>query len=155
MRLSHHAVAAGVLLLLASFLLAACGGGVDGNPKQVVISMFGAMEKNDKGALAHLLDLPALMENTEGDYALQSDSPRVWTNPQQILDDLTGNGMTKQRWFSMQRVIGETEVMGDQATVEVTFVDKQASRGYLTEFGLHKVNEKWKIYSFQTKTEGS
>ncbi len=144
-----------VLLLLGALALGACGTDSGGNPKQAVISMFGAMEKDDKGALARLLDLPALMNNTDMDYALTSDTARVWTNPQQILDDLTGSGTTKQRWFSLQRIIGETQIMGDQATVEVTFVDKAASRGYLTEFGLHKVNGKWKIYSFQTKTEGA
>lgn len=155
MHTSRVMILAACCLLFVGAVLTGCAGDSGGDPKQVVISMFGAMEKNDKGALARLLDLPALMKNTESDYALSGDSARVWTNPQQILDDMTGMGTTKQRWFSMQRIIGETRIMGDQATVEVSFIDKRNSRGYLAEFGLHKVNEKWKIYSFQTKTEGS
>jgi len=141
-------------LLLLSFVLAGCAGDSGGDPKKVVISMFGAMEKNDKAALAHLLDLPALMQNTEDDYALSGDSVRVFTNPQEILDDMTGNGITKQRWFSMQRIIGETQIMDDQASVEVTFVDKTNSKGYRTKFGLHRQNGKWRIFSFQTLSEG-
>ena len=66
------------------------------------------------------------------------------------IGNLTGEGLTKTRWFSYQRIIGDTEVMGESATVEVTFVDKENSRGYLTKFGLHVVNGKWKIYSFKT-----
>jgi hypothetical protein len=112
--------------------------------------MFGAMEKDDRATLAHLLDLAELMRNFSEDYALQTDSPRVLTNPEQILDDLTGEGLTKRRWFSLQRIINKVEVTGETATVEVTFVDKQQSKGYRTKFGLHVVNGKWKIYSFKT-----
>jgi len=140
------------LLLTACclLLLMACSSSNVSNPKSVVITMFGAMEKDDKATLAHLLDLAELMRNFSEDYALQTDSPRVLTNPEQILDDLTGEGLTKRRWFSLQRIINKVEVMGETATVEVTFVDKQQSKGYRTKFGLHVVNGKWKIYSFKT-----
>jgi hypothetical protein len=131
-------------------LLMACSSSNVSDPKSVVISMFGAMEKDDKATLAHLLDLAELMRNYREDYALQTDSPRVLTNPEQILDDLTGEGLTKRRWFSLQRIINKAEVVGETATVEVTFVDKEQSRGYRTKFGLHVVNGKWKIYSFKT-----
>lgn len=122
-------------------------------PKQTVISMFAAMEKNDQAALAHLLDLVELMKNTQEDYALQTDEPRIITNPKQILDDLTDDGITKQRWFALQRIVNAPKVMGETATVEVTFVDKLNSVGYRTRFGLHKTGGVWKIYSFKTVTE--
>ena len=131
-------------------LVMACSSSNVSDPKSVVISMFGAMEKDDRATLAHLLDLAELMRNFREDYALQTDSPRVLTNPEQILDDLTEEGLTKRRWFSLQRIINKAEVMGETATVEVTFVDKQQSKGYRTKFGLHVVNGKWKIYSFKT-----
>ena len=134
----------------ALLALSGCGGGSLGDPKKTVISFFGAMEKDDKAALAHLLDLSALMKNVSEDYAFHSDdSARVFTSPQQILDDLTGDGFTKTRWFSYQRIINKAEVMGETATVEVTFVDKDQSQGYRTKFGLHVQNGKWKIYSFK------
>lgn len=120
------------------------------SPKQVVIAMFGAMEKDDKAALAHLLDLQELMKIADDDYALNSDSPRMFISPQQILEDLTEDGLTKTRWFSHQRIINKEEILGETATVEVTFVNKEISKGYLVKFGLHIVNEKWKIYSFNT-----
>lgn len=144
-------ISAAILLIGVILVIGGCSGSGPSNPKSVVIAVFGAMEKDDKAALAHLLDLPALMKTYAEDYALQADSPRVFTSPQQILEDLTENGVTKTRWFSLQRIIGKTEVTGETATVEVTFVDKEQSRGYLTKFGIHIVNGKWKVYSFKTE----
>ncbi len=141
-----------VLLLLLVFTVSmiGCSNTSYNQPKQVVISMFGAMEKDDKAALAYILDLPELMKITNDDYALNSDNPRMFTSPQQILEDLTEDGKTKTRWFSYQRIINKEEITGSTAMVEVTFVDKDKSQAYMVKFGLHIVNEKWKIYSFNT-----
>lgn len=142
-----------ILLVFSVVFMYGCSSSGPADPKSAVISMFGAMEKNDEAALAHLLDLQELMKTINEDYALQTDSPRVFTNPLEIIQDLTGEGLTKQRWFSLQRIIGETSVMGETATVEVTFVNKQTGNAYLTKFGLHVKNGKWKIYSFKTFQE--
>ncbi len=123
------------------------------DPRQVVIAFFGAMEKNDQPALAHLLDLAEIMKDQGKHYALSGAKNDLFSSPQDILDDLTNEGRTKKRWFAMQRIINKSEIMGTSSTVEVTFVDKSKSKGYLTKFGLHKVSEVWKIYSFQTTTE--
>lgn len=142
-----------VILVLFSLLIGSCSDASYSDPKQVVISMFGAMQKDDKAALAHLLDLTELMKVVNDDYALQTDKPRVFTSPEDVLEDLTGDGLTKKRWFSYQRIINKAEIMGETATVEVTFVDKENSKGYRTKFGLHMVNGKWKIYTFNTEKE--
>ena|GEM_PF-345695 len=132
-------------------LAIACSGDIGGgSPKDTVIQLFGAMERDDRAAVSHLLDLPALMSNTDEDYALQRKEPRVFHNPEDILDDLTGVGLTKTRWFSMQRVMGRTEIKGDTAFVEVSFIDKKTNVQYYNKFGLHKVNDRWVIYSFKT-----
>ena len=141
-----------ILIGLLALTTLGCGGSGSGSsdPRQVVISFFGAMEKNDQATLAHMLDLAELMKNGSEDYAVRADSPRVFINPQDILNDLTNDGLTKTRWFALQRIVNDAEVMESTATVEVTFVDKAASKGYRTRFGLHRVNDKWKIYSFKT-----
>jgi len=150
-RLYRIAITGALLAISVVALMGGCSSSGPRDPKAAVIAMFGAMEKDDKAALAHLLDLPALMNTYSEDYALQTDKPRVFTSPQQILEDLTGDGLTKVRWFSMQRIVNEVLVTGESATVEVTFVDKAKSIGYRTKFGLHIINEKWKIYSFKTE----
>ncbi|MBU8933862.1 MAG: hypothetical protein KOO62_07625 [candidate division Zixibacteria bacterium] len=143
-----------VTVLLATALILAmmpsCANELGSDPKAAVIAMFGAMEKDDRATLAHILDLSELMSNLNEDYALQTNKPRVFTSPEQILDDLTGEGKTKKRWFDLQRIVNKAEVIGETATVEVTFVDKEQSRGWRTKFGLHKVHDQWKIYSFKT-----
>ena len=139
--------------LAAVALLGACSGVDMGDPRQVVIGMFGAMEKDDKAALTHYLDLAELMKNTQEDYALSGDTARVFTSPEDVLNDLTGQGQTKKTWFGLQRIVNNAEIQGDHATVEVTFVDKANSRGYRTKFGLHKVEGEWRIYSFKTVSE--
>jgi len=134
-------------------LIVGCVGTDMSNPRQVVIALFGAMEKNDEAALTHLLDIPALMRASQEDYALQKDSARVFTNPEDVLKDLTGEGETKRVWFSLQRIVSNAQIMGETATVDVTFVDKDASRGYRTTFGLHLKHGEWRIYSFKTYME--
>lgn len=141
-----------LVILLALPILSGCSSdqNVDA-PKKTVISLFGAMEKNDQAALLYLLDMPELMQSLNEDYAIQTDSPRVFTSPEQVLEDLTGEGLTKKTWFALQRIISSVNHTSEEtATVDVTFVDKEKSRGYMTRFGLHKVNGKWKIYSFKT-----
>lgn len=137
------------LLVFLAFV-SGCGGAYSPtDPRETVIAFFGAMEKNDEAALAHLLDLAELMKNKEKDYALQSDEPRVFNSPIDILKDLTGTGLTKTRWFSMQRIVNRAEINGESATVEVSFIDQQSSTQYLTKFGLHIVNDRWQIYTFK------
>lgn len=144
---------AGIPLLAVVSLLVGCGGTDMSDPKTVVIALFGAMEKDDKAALTHLLDIAELMRNTQEDYAIQQEKGRVFTNPEQVLDDLTGDGDTKKVWFAHQRIVSNVQIMGETATVEVTFITEDASRGYRTTFGLHLKQGEWRIFSFQTLRE--
>ena len=142
-----------VVVTVGAMLLIACGGTDLSDPRQTVISLFGAMEKDDEAALTHLLDLPELMRQSQEDYAVQREDARVFTNPEQVLKDLTGDGETKRIWFAHQRIVANAAIIGETATVEVTFVDKEASQGYRTKFGLHLKNGEWRIFSFKTFTE--
>ena len=140
-----------IALALLAIVLSGCSTSDLPSPKKTVIALFGAMEKNDQAALMYLLDMPELMRHVNEDYALSADTPRVFTSPQQILDDLTHEGKTKRTWFSLQRIISKTEITSETtATVDVTFVNKEKSVAYLTKFGLHFVNGRWQIYSFKT-----
>ena len=147
----HRAVRFLVVIAIAIATLS-CGGEEElPDPRKTVIALFGAMERDDQAQLTYLLDLPELMQNVNDDYALQIDDPRVLHSPEEILYDLTGDGRTKEAWFALQRIIGKSLITGEgTATVTVTFVDKEASRGYMSRFGLHLVGDHWKIYSFKT-----
>ena len=88
-----------VTLLILAFLmlvqLMGCSGTDTDDPRKTVIALFGAMEKNDQARIAYLINLPELMKTSDHDYALAGGEARVFTDPQQILDDLTGDGQTK------------------------------------------------------------
>jgi hypothetical protein len=138
------------LLAIQVFIFLGCSSSRDGTPREVVIQLFGAMERNERATLPRILDLRSLMSEQEEDYALQRNTARKFYNPEAILDDLTDSGLTKIRWFSMQRVVGNAEINGDTAFVEVSFIDKEKSIQYYNKFGLHRRKGHWKIYSFKT-----
>ncbi|MEE9443906.1 MAG: hypothetical protein V3V99_14675 [candidate division Zixibacteria bacterium] len=144
--------------LLALFLIGilALGGcsskpNTDQDPRKVVIKFFGAMEENDDTALAHYIDFERMMKPQSADYALSGDTARNFKFPTEIIDDLMDGGLTKQRWFSMQRIVNNAEDFGDSATVEVSFINPTTNTQYLTKFGLRKINDIWKIYSFNVR----
>lgn len=142
-----------ILLFISNLLLLmllSCSNSGTRSPRETVIRLFGAMERNEKAAILNLVDISALMEISGEDYALKSDNPRTFHNPEDILNDLTGDGLTKTRWFSLQRIIGKVEIVGDTAFVEVSFIDKEISKQYYNKFGLHKKDNNWKIYNFRT-----
>ena len=143
------------VLCVAIFAVAltACSSRVntEEDPRKVVIKMFGAMEEDDRESLAHYLDFASIMQGGGDDYALSGDSARTFHSPDQILDDMTDVGLTKTRWFSMQRVVGSSTQEGDMALVEVSFIDQNTNTQYFNRFGLKKINGVWKIYSFSVK----
>ena len=142
-----------ILLFISNLLLLillSCSNSGTRSPKETVIRLFGAMERDEKAAILNLVDISALMEISGEDYSLKSDTPRTFHNPEDILNDLTGDGLTKTRWFSLQRIIGKVEIVGDTAFVEVSFIDKEKSKQYYNKFGLHKKDNNWKIYNFRT-----
>ena len=144
-----------IFLLVAIALIQGCSskGDQDPDPRQVVLNMLREMEKGDeeaRNALAHYLDFPSLLMPSDRDYALQMDSVRSFHNPEAILDDLTEGGLTRERWLSLQRVVGDAEQVGDTAFVEVSFTNKITDTQYYNKWGLRKINGLWKIYSFHT-----
>ena len=140
----------GIILFLAAIIITGCDKQKFDTPRDVVVHLFGAMERDDQSAIVYLVDLPSMMGLENEDYALKTDNPRTFYNPQDILDDLTGEGLTKRRWFSMQRVIGQTEYNGDSALVDVSFINKETGVQYYNKFGLCKKKDRWMIYSFRT-----
>ncbi len=146
-----------IVLLIPAILLivAGCSSGpnTSSDPSKVVVNMFRAIQDNDRDKLAHYLDFPALMTPTGSDYALNMDTARKFTNPEEILDDLLPGGQTYEAWKDLQKIVNKTISQSpDSALVEVTFNDKQTGRAYRTAFGLDKINDVWKIYSFNVPT---
>ncbi len=137
-------------------IIAGCSSGpnTSSDPRKVVINMFRAIENNDRDKLAHYLDFPALMTPSGSDYALSAmDSARTFADPEKILDDLLPGGQTYERWKDLQKIVNKVISQSpDSALVEVSFINKATSTQYYTVFGLDKMNDIWKIYSFNVPT---
>ncbi|MFH1699000.1 MAG: hypothetical protein ABIE07_00300 [Candidatus Zixiibacteriota bacterium] len=139
------------LILAGIMIISGCSSkpNTDQDPRKVVINFFGAMEANDDKAIAHYIDFERMMKPQTTDYALSGDTARKFSLPTDIIDDLMDGGLTKKRWFSMQRIVNNSENFGDSASVEVSFINPTTNTQYLTKFGLRKINDTWKIYSFK------
>lgn len=127
------------------------GANTESDPRKAVIKMFRAIENNDRESLAHFLDFEMLLKTGQRDYALKTDTPRKFSDPEEILDDLLEGGLTNQRWQAMQRIVGSASQTPDSALVEVSFINKETNTQYYNKFGLRKVSDVWKIYSFSVK----
>ncbi|MCH9031252.1 MAG: hypothetical protein IIB00_03200 [candidate division Zixibacteria bacterium] len=150
---TKYLIANAICLILSSLTLFGCGTILEPSPRQHVIKFFGAMERNDRPAIINSLDLVSLMQVSESDYALKLETPRVMQSPISIVDDLTEDGQTKQVWFRMTRVVGDQEIIGDTAYVEVSFLSESKGVQYYNKFGLRKIGEGWRIFSFRTLNE--
>lgn len=139
-----------VAIVLMLVIQTACvsKGDLEPDPRQVVLNMIRAMEKSDRTAVAHYLDLPSLLVPGERDYTLQMDSVRLFHDPNAILDDLCKGGLTWERWMGMQRIVGDASQSGDTAFVEVSFINKSTGTQYYNKWGLRKMNDRWKVFSF-------
>jgi len=142
-------------LTAALVIIGGCGPKVDTDtdPRRIVLNLFKAMDNDDRPALAHYLDFASLLKTSVADYALQTDSMRVFYDPEQILSDLAKGGLTNTRWGAMQRVVDDVQQGNDTALVEVSFIDKGSSTQYMTKFGLRKIGGNWKVFSFNFKGE--
>jgi len=110
--------------------------------------MIRAVEDHNRDKLAHYIDFPALLSNTSGNITLNAEEPQKITNPKALLDEFDEGGKTRERWMAMQRIVGNSEIKGDTAFVEVSFISKETGTHYYNKWGLHKMQGMWKIYSF-------
>lgn len=132
--------------LFSGLLLAACSGPP---PDRTVYAFFDAMTQGDANRLAAVLDSSVFLG--------RSGAPELDTlflgadflaRRNRILLELTG-GNVKRLWLSKQVIVGRTERRGDTAGVEVSFVDPESDRQYLTRFGLARKGKTWQIFSFK------
>ncbi|MEZ5360413.1 MAG: hypothetical protein R3F48_16490 [Candidatus Zixiibacteriota bacterium] len=139
-----------VLCIIGGLVACSTAVNTSDDPRQTVVQFFNAMSDNDTASLAHYIDFRTMMNSAGVDYALSTtDAPRVFNAPQDILHDLVDGGLTKQRWFSYQRIVGNATQNNDSALVEVSFINKDINKQYLTYFGLRRIQEQWKIYTFK------
>ena len=118
-------------------------------PDRCVYTFFDAMTQGDANRMAAVLDSSVFLGNSG---ALELDTLFLGADFEarrnRILLELTG-GNVKRLWLSKQVIVGRSERRGDTAGVEVSFVDPETDKQYLTRFGLARKGKTWQIFSFK------
>ena len=121
------------------------------DPREDVKKLIAAVDQSDTTALKESLDLD-WMVNQRLKVVPEKDSlTSFFKKRQELLEDLTGNGATRVSWNNSLVVIGKSEIVGDSATVEVTYIDKTNGIKDYTRMGLYFKDGKWKIYDLKLK----
>ena len=119
------------------------------DPREDVKKLITAVDQSDTTALKQSLDLNWIV-NQRLEGVPEKDRPELFSKKrQELLDDLTGNGATRTSWNNSLVVIGKSEVVGDSATVEVTYIDKTNGIKDYTRMGLYFKDGKWKVYDLK------
>ena len=115
--------------------------------------MFDAMRTSDSVALAANVDLGAAALGLRADLvspeADSTDPSLDWGGL--LLKQLTGDGHLRKRWLDdNQIVLGRSEVTGDSALVEVSFLDRVTRVQYYNKMRLHFRRDRWMVTDFRT-----
>lgn len=132
-------------------LLAVISCGSDPEPRDTVRHFLQSLrvDTTSYDYLTQLLDLDELvMENTIYTY---DTTLTLELNKQHLVKSLQKGGSVRELWIKNQIILGSTEVLGDTAAVEVSFIDKSAVpvKQYYNKMGVHVVDGSWKIFSLR------
>ncbi|MGH8004972.1 MAG: hypothetical protein ACRECJ_09660 [Limisphaerales bacterium] len=126
-------------------LVAACA---ETPADRAVYTFFDAMRQGDANRMAAVLDSSVFLGRSgapELDTLFLGREFEARRN--RVLLELTG-GNVKRLWLSKQVIVGRTELRGDTSVVEISFVDPETDKQYLTRFGLARKGKTWRIFSF-------
>ncbi len=141
-------VATVVFLVALAFLLS-CSGTPE--PRQTVMDFLGSLREDTTsiGYLDQLLDFDELLgENSI--YTYDSTLSEL-ENRREFAALLLKGGKVRERWLRNQIIVGAVQVSGDTATVEVSFIDREARpvKQYFNKMGVHRIDDRWKIFAFR------
>jgi len=119
------------------------------SPRVVVMDFMEAVNKNDTTAIEKYLDLEKFAQEKLKDLPPEQREEAFPKIKEQLRNNLLGNGATRLKWQNKMIVVNKEELQGDQALVEVTFVDQKTGLTQYTQTILYKKDNAWKIYYFK------
>ncbi len=134
-------------LLLLLILLPCCANRPD--PRTTVKKFIEAVDQSDTTLINELLDFRALLKESLEGFSEKSKEELLPELRQNVLKDFSGEGITRMTWKNSLLVVGKSEVAGDSATVEVTYINKTSGTKDYTKIGLHLIDGKWKIFKLK------
>ncbi len=134
-------------LLAAGLIIMACESGPQ--PKDTVLGFINALRGDTQIELDNYLIVNELVRENAPNVYTYNDSLSVRENINRFSELFAPDGKIRRLWTDKQIVVGETEVLGDTAYVEVSFIDRASSKQYYNKWGLRKTTEDWKIFAFK------
>lgn len=134
-----------VLLLLVAVL--ACEKGPE--PRDTVLNFVRALQSPDEFDYHQYLDLNELVHENADNLYVYDSTLSLQENLKKFTDLFAPEGKIRRLWTSKQIVIGESEVAGDTALVEVSFIDRDTRKQFYNKIGLRKTESGWLIFAFK------
>lgn len=132
-----------LLLLLANY----CS--KNPSPRVVVMNFIEAVNIADTASLGLYLDMDRFTEEKLSELPDSQRAAVFASVKEQLWQNFLGSGGTRLRWQNKMIVVNKEEIEGDQALVEVTFVDQKTGRTEYTKAKLYKKENRWWIYSIK------
>lgn len=119
------------------------------SPRVVVMDFIEAVNKADTASLGLYLDLDGFTEEKLRELP-DTQRTRVFSSvKEQLWQNFLGSGSTRLKWQNKMIVVNKEDIQGDQALVEVTFVDQKTGITEYTKARLYKKDDRWWIYFIQ------
>ena len=132
------------LLVLALLFAHHCSKGP--SPRVVVMDFLEAVNTADTATIEKYLDLDTFTEEKLKEIPDSQRAAAFAGMREQLLGNFLGSGGTRLKWQNKMIVVNKEEIEGDEALVEVTFMDQKTGLTEYTKARLHKKPEGWRIY---------
>jgi hypothetical protein len=119
------------------------------SPRVVVMDFLEAVNKGDTAGVDKYLDLEKFAQEKLKEVPPEQKNEAILKVRAEIRSSLLGNGATRLKWQGKTIVVNKESIEGDQAVVEVTFVDQKTGLTQYTTTLLYKKDKAWKIYYFK------
>jgi hypothetical protein len=105
-----------------------------------------AVNKADTASLEKYLDLDRFTQEKLKDLPDTQRAEVFSKVKEQLWENFMGGGATRLKWQNKMIVVNKEDIKGDQALVEVTFVDQKTGITEYTRAKLYKKENRWWIY---------
>jgi len=119
------------------------------SPRVVVMDFMEAVNTDDTTTIEKYLDLDRFTQEKLKDLPPEQRAEAFPKIREQLRNNLLGSGGTRLKWQNKMIVVNKETIEGDEASVEVTFVDQKTGLTLYTKTKLYKKDKAWKIYYFK------
>jgi len=119
------------------------------SPRVVVMDFMEAVNTDDTTTIEKYLDLDRFTQEKLKDLPPEQRAEAFPKIKEQLRNNLLGSGATRLKWQNKMIVVNKETIEGDEASVEVTFVDQKTGLTLYTKTKLYKKDKAWKIYYFK------